>query len=96
MAEHYRPKIGYIRAGYYQGYYCSRCGAPGVSLQGRRDHGLGGGICLANPIMVAKLNEANTIEAETKRQFVRGLKKGKPANPPMADWEYTVGGRKKK
>lgn len=93
--EHYRPKIGNKKGGYYQGYYCSRCGAPGVSMQGRRDHGIGGGICLLNPLIVKKLKEANTVEAETKRQFIRSLKKGKPEQMPDADWEYTVGGRKK-
>jgi hypothetical protein len=35
MAEHYRPKIGKAKAGYYQGYYCGRCGRPGLSMMGR-------------------------------------------------------------
>lgn len=74
-AEHYRPEIGDKKAGYYQGYYCSRCGAPGMAMQGNRKHGTG--ICLSNPLMVAKLVEANTKEAETKRIFVRGLQTGK-------------------
>jgi len=74
-AEHYRPTIGSKKAGYYQGYYCSRCGAPGMSMQGNRRHG--SGVCLSNPLMVAKLDEANTAEAETKRQFKRALKTGK-------------------
>ena len=74
-AEHYRPKIGNKKAGYYQGYYCGRCGAPGLAMQGNRKHG--SGVCLSNPLMVKKLSEANTVEAETKRKFVRGLQKGK-------------------
>lgn len=73
-AEHYRPKVGSKKAGYYQGYYCGRCGAPGLAMQGNRKHG--SGVCIANPFMVAKLNEANTVEAETKRKFVRSLQKG--------------------
>jgi len=94
VAEHYRPKIGNVRSGYYQGYYCGRCGAPGLSMMGSRKHG--SGVCLANPMIVEKLNKANTPEAEKKRQFVHGLKKGKPEEPPKADWEYVVGGRKKR
>lgn len=73
-AEHYRPKIGTKKAGYYQGYYCGRCGAPGLAEQGNRKHG--SGVCLSNPFMVKKLEEANTEEAETKRQFKRALKNG--------------------
>jgi len=78
-AEHYRPKIGNKKGGYYQGYYCGRCGAPGLSMMGRctgynNDRS---GVCLSNPFMVKKLQEANTEEAETKRQFKRALKKGK-------------------
>ena len=74
-AEHYRPTIGSKKAGYYQGYYCGRCGAPGLAMQGNRRHG--SGVCLSNPLMVKKLVEANTVEAETKRQFKRALKNGK-------------------
>ena len=92
-AEHYRPRLGNKKGGYYQGYYCGRCGAPGLSMQGNRKHG--SGVCLSNPFMVAKLNEDNTVEEEKKRQFKRALKSGKPSNPPKADWEYIVGGRKK-
>lgn len=33
--EHYRPKMGNVPGGYYQGYYCGRCGAPGLSMMGR-------------------------------------------------------------
>ena len=77
-AEHYRPKIGITKAGYYQGYYCSRCGAPGLSMQGNRKHG--SGVCLSNPMIVKKLDEANTVDAETKRQFVKGLQHGKGNN----------------
>lgn len=77
-AEHYRPTVGSKKSGYYQGYYCTRCGAPGMGMQGNRRHGRG--VCLSNPLMVAKLVEANTKEAETKRQFIRGLKKGKGDN----------------
>lgn len=99
-AEHYRPKLGNKPGGYYQGYYCGRCGAPGLSLMGRCTRASTnyerGGVCLSNSLLVKKLNEANTVEAETKRQFVSGLKKGKPDEMPEADWEYIVGGRKKK
>lgn len=91
--EHYRPTVGGKKAGYYQGYYCLRCGAPGLSMYGGRNHG--SGVCLANPIMVKKLNEANTVEAETKRKFISILQNGRPTEPPMADWEYVVGGQKK-
>ncbi len=96
MAEHYRPALGKGKhqGGYAQGYYCLRCGASGLAMQGNRKHG--SGICLSNPIMVKILNEANTVEAETKRKFVDGLKHGKPDEMPEADWEYIVGGRKKK
>jgi len=90
--EHYRPKIGWQPAGYYQGYYCGRCGVPGQSMIGNRKHG--SGICLSNPMMVKKLNEVNTEEAETKRKFIHGLKKGQPTKG--SDWEYVVGGRKRK
>lgn len=92
-AEHYRPKVGNLQAGYYQGYFCGRCGAAGMSMQGSRRHGRG--VCLSNPLMVKKLIEANTVEAETKRQFIRSLKKGKPTEMPDTNWEYTAGGRKK-
>ena len=74
-AEHYRPKIGNKKAGYYQGYYCLRCGKGGLAMYGGRDHG--SGVCLSNPMMVKMLNDANTVEAETKRQFKRALKNGK-------------------
>lgn len=70
-AEHYRPKIGKQPGGYYSGYYCCRCGKPGVSAYGSRDHGTG--ICLLNPILVQKLHNANLVEAEQKRQFKRRL-----------------------
>ena len=73
-AEHYRPKIGNKKAGYYQGYYCIRCGAPGLSMYDSHRHG--SGICLSNPKLVEMLNEANTEEAEKKRQFIRKLENG--------------------
>ena len=73
--EHFRPKLGNKNGGYYQGYYCGRCGAPGLAMMGNRKHG--SGVCLSNPIMVAKLAEANTPEEEAKRVFVRNLKRGK-------------------
>lgn len=96
-AEHYRPKLGNKKGGYYQGYYCGRCGAPGLSMMGRctgyNTNYERTGVCIANPLMVAKLNEANTEDAETKRKFVRGLKKGKTTD--SKEWEYIVGGRKK-
>lgn len=92
-AEHYRPKLGNKKGGYYQGYYCGRCGAPGLAMQGNRKHG--SGVCIANPIMVQKLNEANTVDAETKRQFVKGLKQGKSNKTSGVEWEYIKGGRKK-
>ena len=76
--EHYRPTIGSKKAGYYRGYYCGRCGAGGLAMYGNKKHG--SGICLTNPLMVARLNEANTEEAETKRQFVRSLQRGKGDN----------------
>jgi hypothetical protein len=80
-AEHYRPEIGDKKAGYYQGYYCGRCGAPGLSMMGRctgyNTNYEKSGVCISNPLMVAKLSEANTVEAETKRKFVRSLHKGK-------------------
>jgi len=90
-AEHYRPRTGNVKGGYYQGYYCGRCGAPGLAEQGNRKHG--SGVCLANPLMVQRLQEANTIQAEKKRKYKRALKHGKQT--PEADWEYIVGGRKK-
>ena len=72
---HYRPEIGHQKEGYYQGYYCGRCGAPGVSMYGGTvsSHKTRAGICLPNPKMVAILTELNTAEAEKKREFVRKL-----------------------
>ena len=78
--EHYRPTIGSKKSGYYQGYYCGRCGAPGLSMMGRctgyNTNYEKSGVCIANPLMVKKLVEANTVKAETKRKFVRSLQKG--------------------
>lgn len=80
--EHYRPKMGNVKGGYYQGYYCGRCGAPGLSMMGRCTKGTIGmdhsGVCIANPTLVEKLNKANTPEAEGKRVFKRKLKHGEP------------------
>ena len=73
--EHYRPKIGHKKAGYYQGYFCGRCGAPGLSMYGSRDHG--SGICVPNPKIVKILTDANTTDEENKREFKRKLK-GQP------------------
>lgn len=42
---------------------------------------------MSNPMIVNKLNEANTEEAEAKRKFIRGLKEGKPAGVGE-EWEY--------
>lgn len=94
--EHYRPRLGNKKGGYYQGYYCGRCGAPGLSMMGRCTGYNNGksGVCIDNSIMVKKLNEANTVEAEQKRKFKRALKHGKQPDGG-ADWEYIVGGRKK-
>jgi len=83
--EHYRPKIGNKKAGYYQGYYCGRCGAPGLPMMGGRSKH-GSGICLSNPKMVALLNKLNTVEAERKRVFKRKLEHGEPAKT----WEYEL------
>lgn len=79
--KHYRPKIGSMRAGYYPGYYCLRCGAPGISMMGRctkksTDYKQNG-ICLSNPKLVAIINAENTVDAENKREFVRILRRGK-------------------
>ena len=74
--EHYRPKIGPRREGYYQGYYCANCGAGGLSMYGSRNHGQG--ICERNKELVATLHELNTVEAENKREFTRKLK-GQPS-----------------
>ncbi len=73
--EHYRPAIDHKKAGYYQGYYCGRCGAPGVSIYSTKH---GNGICLANPKMVKILVEANSEDEENKREFTRKLK-GQPS-----------------
>ena len=54
-------------------------------MQGNRKHG--SGVCLSNPMIVNKLNEANTEEAEAKRKFILGLKEGKPAGVGE-EWEY--------
>ena len=85
--EHYRPKIGNKKGGYYQGYYCGRCGAPGLPMVGGRSKH-GSGICLSNPKMVAILNEANTVEAERKRVFKRKLQYGEKQK--KHDWEVTI------
>ncbi len=77
--EHYRPQIGDRKAGYYQGYYCGRCGAPGLSMYGSAKHG--SGICLSNPKMVKILTEANSEEEENKREFKRKLE-GRPRWTP--------------
>jgi len=81
--EHYRPKLANKKGGYYQGYYCGRCGAPGLSMMGSRKHG--SGICLSNPKLVKMLEEANTPEAERKRTFVKKLKRGEKKKKSM--WE---------
>lgn len=73
---HYRPEIGYLKAGYYQGYYCSRCGDGGHSMYNTRFHGPGR--CASHPEFVATLNELNSVEAENKREFTRKLK-GQPS-----------------
>ena len=83
--EHYRPKIGNKKAGYYQGYYCGRCGASGLPMMGGRSKH-GSGVCLSNPLIVEKLNELNTVEAERKRVFKRKLEHGESAKT----WEYEV------
>ncbi len=78
--EHFRPKIGNRRAGYYQGYYCGRCGAPGLSMMGRCTKGTLGmdhsGVCIPNPKLVLLLQEVNSEEEENKRKFLRSLKHG--------------------
>lgn len=74
--EHYRPALDGRKEGYYQGYYCGRCGGPGLSMYGGRDHGKG--ICKTNKELVATLNELNSVEAENKREFTRKLK-GQPS-----------------
>jgi hypothetical protein len=81
--EHYRPKLANKKGGYYQGYYCGRCGAPGLSMMGRctgyNTNLERSGVCIPNPKMVAILSEANTEKEEAKREFVRGLKRGQGA-----------------
>lgn len=89
--EHYRPKMGKRKGGYYQGYYCGRCGAPGLSMMGRctkhtkKNHS---GVCIANPELVKKLDEANTVEAERKRVFKRKLVHGESQS--KYDWEIKI------
>lgn len=88
--EHYRPKIGNKREGYYRGYYCGRCGAPGRSMIDRV-HRTRTGICLSNPKMVGILEELNTPEAEAKREFIKGLKRGKGAQRKnRKEWEKVI------
>lgn len=52
MTEHFRPDGSLA-----QGYYCARCGAPGLGMMGSDRHGIGK--CLANPLLVADLYRAN-------------------------------------
>lgn len=68
MSEHYRPN------GLAQGYFCSRCGAAGLNMYGT---GHGPGQCFPNPVLVDKLRELNSAEAEAKRKFMFELKHGK-------------------
>lgn len=70
MAEHYRGD-----GMYGQGYYCSRCGGQGLSMYGGGRHGVD--LCRSDPILVSRLNELNTYEAEQKRKFLYSLKHGK-------------------
>lgn len=53
-AEHYRED-GTLA----QGYYCSRCGAPGVNMLAS---GHGHGRCPPNPELIAKLRKMNEIK----------------------------------
>lgn len=73
--EHYRSQRGIAREGYYQGYYCSNCGGPVLSMYGSNKHGRGS--CKPNKELVAILHDINTVEAENKREFIRKLK-GQP------------------
>ena len=66
-AEHWRP------TGLSQGYYCGRCGKP-TNMVGT---GHGRDLCIPNPVLVERLNELNTVEAEKKREFLNELKRGK-------------------
>lgn len=91
--EHYRPKLGNVKGGYYQGYYCGRCGAPGLSMMGRCTGYNNGksGVCIDNPKMVKILNEANTEKEEAKREFVKGLKRGQGAQRKnRKEWEKVL------
>lgn len=49
------------RTGVFQGYYCMRCGQPGLNMYGMgKDHpGMGNNTCTPNPDLVAELKELN-------------------------------------
>jgi hypothetical protein len=54
-AEHLRPD------GLYHGYFCARCGQPGLNMYGMgKDHpGMGNSTCTPNPELVKTLWELN-------------------------------------
>jgi len=83
-AEHYRPD------GLYQGYYCLHCGSAGANMLGQSafsDHGPGH--CKPNPELVEQIRSLNTVEAQAKREFVRGLHGTPNPKTKTVIWSYT-------